>query len=382
MRTARILIALACLSAYPATAQTDRKEELTKSQNGEDMRLTGTTTGMYGGTKSEKAMELYRQAVDEHQAGNLAAAKKTYAKALKEDPNFIEAYDNLGQVYRQEGEYDLAVKSYTKSLELYPEGLMARQNLAVVHSLRGDYASAVEQYDAIIQYHPESAEGYFGKANVLMTQKKFGPALEQARTALDIYKRTDDQHLADGYHLMGLIHYYNGDSEEARQNLEEARKLGARIHPQVEKEVFGAAAAAPKGDTKSKEDHAAMIPEVVNAFDWLYRTPVGTEEEKRRRLSAGLIQWITESPLVSIELKEEVVPYTDQPECLMIFLGGYTKYVLQEKDDKTEANLYATERVLEFYEKNRDALGKHKELEKLLKMKSDGKLKGYIKAKS
>lgn len=381
MRTATILAAIACLSLSIATAQTDRKTELTKSKSGDDVRLTGSVAGMYGGTTSEKAMEYYRQAVDEHQAGNLAAAKKSYAKALKEDPNFIEAYDNLGQVHRQDGEYDLAVKNYTKSLELYPEGLMARQNLAVVHGLRGDYAGAVEQYEAIVQYHPESAEGYFGMANVLMTQKKYSAALETAGKALEIYKRTNDQHLADGYHLMGLIHYYNGDNDQARSNLEEARNLGARIHPQVEKEVLGAPAPA-KSASKPEKDYTDMVPEVVGAFDWLYKTPVGTEDEKRRDLSAALIQWISESPLVSIELKQEVVPCADQPECLMIFLGGYTKYVLQEKDDSAEANLYASERVLEFYEKNRDAIGKHKELEKLLKMKSENKLKGYIKAKS
>ncbi len=381
MKTKHNLLLIVCLSTVYAQAQNDKSEELTKSKSGADMVVKGSATDMYEGTTSEKAMAFYRQAVQEHQSGDLAAAKKTYAKALKEDPKFVEVYDNLGQVHRQDGEYELAIKNYNKSLELYPQGLMARQNLAVVHSIRGDHTSALEQYEAIIQHHPESAEGYFGMANVLMTQKQLAPALVQAQKALDIYTRTSDPHLVDGYYIIGLIHYYNEDIEQARPFLEQARDLGAKIHPQVAKEVLGAAT-PNKGAPETAEDYAAMVPEVVNAFDWLYGTPVTTDPEKRKTLSAGLIQWITGSPMVSIELKKEVVPYVDQPECLMIYLGGYTKYVLQVKDDNVEANIYATERVLEFYEKNRTSLGKNKELEKLLKMKSENKLKGYIKANS
>lgn len=381
MRTLPILFLFCASVVNTSNAQNDSREELTKTKSGGDMVVKGSTFGMYGGTKSEAAMAYYDQAVQEHRNGDLAAAKKSYAKALKEDPKFIEAYDNLGQVHRQDGELELAIKNYEKSLELYPEGQMARQNLAVVYSIQGKNDLAQQQYEAIVKYQPESPEGYFGLANCLMLQQQFDPALANANKALAMYEESNSSHTGDGHYMVGLIQYYRDDMDEARTHLARAKELGVKIHPQVEQEVFGEKTAKTL-KLEKPEDYKATEPQVLAAFDWLLATPLNSEPQKRKELSAFLIQWITGSPTVSIEVKEQVVPYVDQPESFMIYLGGYTKYVLQFKDDKAEANHYATLRVLEFYEANRSAIGKHKELEKLLKMKNDNKLKGYIKSNS
>ena len=381
MRTKAILLPFSMFLATMGHAQQGTSEELTRTKSGTDMVVKGSSFGMYGGTESETAMAYYEQALEQHRNGDLAAAKKTYAKVLKEDPKFVEAYDNLGQVHRQDGEYDLAIKNYKRSLELYPEGQMARQNLAVVYSIRGENELAKKEYEAIVKYQPESPEGYFGLANSLMLLKQYDPALENAKKALEIYEESGSSHTGDGHYMVGLIQYYRDEMELARTHLQRAKELGVKIHPQIEKEALGAQAATT-GKLETPEDYEAAVPQVVGAFEWLLVTPLNSEPEKRKELSAFLIRWITGSPTVSVEVKEQIVPYMDQPECFMIYLGGYTKFVLQSKDDKAEANLYATLRVLEFYEANRSSIGKHKELEKLLKMRNDNKLKGYIKSNS
>ena len=62
-------------------------------------------------------------------------------------------------------------------------------------------------------------------------------------------------------------------------------------------------------------------------------------------------------------------------------MGGYTKYALQNRSKmkKEDAALFGTERVIEFYQANTKALGKNKEIEKLIALQKEGKLKGYIK---
>jgi tetratricopeptide (TPR) repeat protein len=94
--------------------------------------ITSTETGMYEGTKSQKAKSYFDKASRFAENQDFANAEKFYLKAIKEDPNFIESYDNLGRVYRRIGKLDKAEKYYTKSIELYPDGIMAHQNLAIV----------------------------------------------------------------------------------------------------------------------------------------------------------------------------------------------------------------------------------------------------------
>jgi Tfp pilus assembly protein PilF len=381
MRYIAFTLSFCLLAATWTRAQSGTSVETVRTEGGTNMQVKGRASGMYEGSASEQAMAYYRQGVREHQRGELASAIRSYNKALKEDPKFVEAYDNLGQVYRQAGQYDDAIKCYNKSLKLYPEGEMARMNLAVVHSIKGDLAGAKKDYQALVKYHPEGAEGYFGLANVQMLLKQYDEALVNAEKALAIYQRTDDPHLPDGYHMVGLIHYYAGRTDEARTYLQRARERGAKIHPDVAKDVFSTPARTT-GTTTVTGEQADEATQAVEWFDWLYNTPVGAEPEKRKKVNADLILWITNTSLVTVEVKEKIVPYMDQGECLVIYLGAYAKYVLRNSNNVVEANQYATTHVLDFYEKNRDALGPNKGAEKLLRMRKEGKLEDYIKANS
>jgi Flp pilus assembly protein TadD len=378
---AHLLFVLTTLSTA-SMAQEPRTETL-ETKTGTPAQITSTVTGMYGGTTSEKADAAFSAGQKAHQAGDLENAEKNYLKAIKEDKNFVEAYDNLGQVYRQMKKFDKAVDYYSRSIELYPQGHMARMNIAVVYGLMDNYAAARTQYEALVQYHPEDAEGYFGLANTAMVQGDLEAAETHAKKALDIYRSTGSDHLADGYYLLGMIQHYRKNEVEARQNLQQAKDLGARLHPTLEKEVFGTATADPENSLRMETpaDYERLEPQVIAAFDWLMTTPVNEKTEDRREISAFLMTWITGSPSVTIEISEGLVPYIGEPECLMIFMGGYTKYALQNKSNMTkeDAALFGTERVIEFYQANTKALGKNKEIEKLITLQKEGRLKGYIK---
>ena len=115
---------------------------------------TISESGMYAGTKSDDAKLFFKKAGDYEKKNDLKNAKKYYQKAIKEDPNYIEAYDNLGLVYRKLGEYDKAIEYYNESIKRYPKGQMAHQNLAVVYLIQRDYKSAQKEYKLITEIEP------------------------------------------------------------------------------------------------------------------------------------------------------------------------------------------------------------------------------------
>jgi Flp pilus assembly protein TadD len=51
-----------------------------------------------------------------------------WEQATKLDPNYAEAWNNLGVAYEQQGRFEDALKAYKKAMELQPGNQMVRQN--------------------------------------------------------------------------------------------------------------------------------------------------------------------------------------------------------------------------------------------------------------
>ncbi|MDW3652778.1 MAG: hypothetical protein R8P61_37210 [Bacteroidia bacterium] len=134
---------------------------------------------------------------------------------------------------------------------------------------------------------------------------------------------------------------------------------------------------------ESKSDYGKYEQEVINAVDWLINTPINLDKEKRTEVNAFLLKWLTGSPSVSIGIDPNIVTFTDCGDCLMIFMGGWAKYVLETKDntDKVKANLAGLESVITFYQKQKAELGDNKAVEKYIKLKGKDKLHKFVESK-
>ncbi len=129
------------------------------------------------------------------------------------------------------------------------------------------------------------------------------------------------------------------------------------------------------------EDYAPYEQDIIHCVDWLINTPLNEQTEKRADANKFLLQWLTGSPDVHIEIKPEIVTFlSTTPDLLMIFMGGWAKYSLKTKkfDDKINGTLKGIESVIEFYQKNRGFLKKDKHVEKYIKMQEKGKLTEYV----
>lgn len=129
------------------------------------------------------------------------------------------------------------------------------------------------------------------------------------------------------------------------------------------------------------EDYDKYEQDVVRCFNWLLATPLGNEPNKRKDSNAFLMKWLMGSSKVHIEIKPEIVTFMNtSPELLMIFMGGWATHSLtsQDFDNKVAGSLAGLESVMNFYTQNKPVLGKIKEVEKYIKLKSKGKLKRYV----
>lgn len=131
---------------------------------------------------------------------------------------------------------------------------------------------------------------------------------------------------------------------------------------------------------EEKEDYSKYEADVLKAIDWLKDNPVNEDKAYRKKVNAFVLKWAMGSPTVSIMIRPNVVPYSDNSDLLLTFLGGWVKYSIENNHSKDDdACAYAgTLHVLEFYKKNKKEIGKQKDLEKFIKKESKGKLEKYI----
>jgi hypothetical protein len=149
------------------------------------------------------------------------------------------------------------------------------------------------------------------------------------------------------------------------------------------------------GDLKKRNPESADVrPEIkqtigndqefLKVFDWLMKTPIHEEEERRQLANAAISNYIEENPKFDIELDIKLLKFADTtPELLPVFMGGYTAYIIKNGDnDPVEANVAGIERVINYYKKNEKFLEKDKNVKKFIRKAEKNKLDKYVERKS
>ena len=190
-------------------------------------------TSMYGDTKSEKAKAYYITASTAIDAKDYKKAIFNLKKALIEDPEYIEAYDNLGIAFRQLGQLDSAERYYQISMKKYPKGTVAIRNLAVVEELRKNYDKSIAYYKQALANDPKDPETYYGMMREYAMLQKYPEAIENGGKAERYYKEKNSPYIGDCYYMELVIYLMMDNKPMAQKYMELAKGAGMKIDPQI-----------------------------------------------------------------------------------------------------------------------------------------------------
>ncbi len=154
---------------------------------------------------SEKANGFYKAGNEAFESENYVTAEKKYLKAIKADPKFVYAYDNLALAYRSSGKYKKSIKYYDKSLDIYPEGSFALQNQAVAFTYLKDFRFALENYEKLVTLYPENPEGYYGIAKIYVMNEDYEDALDYVFCCHKLYSMQKSDYAKDSEKLISTI---------------------------------------------------------------------------------------------------------------------------------------------------------------------------------
>ncbi|TAL35276.1 MAG: tetratricopeptide repeat protein [Spirochaetes bacterium] len=171
----------------------------------------------------KEAVGVYNRALDFSCKGEYSTALKEYMRAIELFPDFIEAYNNIGEIYSRMGDRDRAISNYMRALAIKrnPKVLL---NLGVEYYNRGDYAAAIKHFKESLSLDANFLEGnfymgmaYFNLKNLPLAEKFFGAVV-----------RIERKHLKANY-LLSYIYYEWKDYHRTLQCLDNVRDIADDI---------------------------------------------------------------------------------------------------------------------------------------------------------
>jgi len=168
-------------------------------------------------------------------------AIRQFTRALKMDPDYAEAQNNVGLALSLAGRDREALEFYQKAIENQPNYGDFHNNLGVVLCKIGRHKEGIEELQKAVRLGAKYGEAYFnlGLAHLKVVQDpisvtKFPPASVLVHRALENFEKAIDltPHFKDKYFQSGLLHLKNNmigkAIEDFSRSLMEVNKLKAK----------------------------------------------------------------------------------------------------------------------------------------------------------
>jgi len=148
-------------------------------------------------------------------------AMADFEKAIEQDPENAMAYNSMGRVYFDKGEYEKSLDNYNKAIKINPGLIDAYNNRGYLKSEMEDYKGAIIDYDILLKYSPKHALALNNRGFARYKLKDFARALEDISLSLSL--------LADNsyaYKNKALVNIALKRFEAAIVDLKKAKELG------------------------------------------------------------------------------------------------------------------------------------------------------------
>jgi tetratricopeptide (TPR) repeat protein len=154
-----------------------------------------------------EALDLYSKGLREVEKENYKQAITYFEEALKIDPQFAFAWDNLGVSYRKAGDLDKAMVAYQKSLEIDPKGFMPLQNIAIVYQYKKEFQKAVDAYERLAEIDKNNPEVYYGIGQIYLSNiPDHEKSLSNMCKAYNLYADQKSPYRADAEKIINILY--------------------------------------------------------------------------------------------------------------------------------------------------------------------------------
>lgn len=174
----------------------------------------------------------FQVGVEASEAGNAAAAKEAYTRAVRLHPGYVEAWNNLGVACRILGEPEHALEAYSMALKVNQNCKKTRENLAICLLELGckalqakEWKKASGFFKQALTFNTNNADIYFNLAVMYAERQKF----DRAKVNYELAVHFEPGHI-NAHNNLGVIHRRQGNVEAAVHCFEQALKFSPAMN--------------------------------------------------------------------------------------------------------------------------------------------------------
>ena len=151
---------------------------------------------------------------------DIDAAIGSYKQAIRINPHYAEAHNNMGNALRDKGDLNAAIESYKQAIKAKPDYAEAFNNMGLLLIKKGGPDTAIESYKQAIKINPHHAEAHNNIGNALRDKGDLNAAIESYKQAIKI-----NPHYAEAYYNMGNSLKDKDDLNAAIESYKQAIKI-------------------------------------------------------------------------------------------------------------------------------------------------------------
>jgi len=152
--------------------------------------------------------------------GNLESSAEMFTNAVKIQPDYFEAYKNLGITLENLNRNKASIDNLLIAISINPDYFDANYHLANVYQKLSQHENAVEFYEKAISINPNVAEAHFNLGNTLKELGDFDRAIQAYNQAIKI-----KPNLAEAHNNLGVIYKDLANIALAASSYESAIKI-------------------------------------------------------------------------------------------------------------------------------------------------------------
>ena len=161
--------------------------------------------------------------------GDTSAAIRSYMKAVDQNSQYFEAYEELAHLYHVRHN-PLAIQHYKNALHIRPNDIQTQYNMAMYYQETGDDRQALEQYNRILQVVPHNRIVLYNIGWIHLTRlEDYGEAIRYFTMAIE-----QDTTYLEAVYNRGLSFEDQGDLKSARQDFAYTLHLNPQYEPAIE----------------------------------------------------------------------------------------------------------------------------------------------------
>jgi tetratricopeptide (TPR) repeat protein len=244
-------------------------------------------TGRLPSSQASQAKAHYDRATLLAEQGRTGEALAEYQEAIRLEPDFALAHNDLGYEYYAMGQLAQAEDEFEKALQADPKLAVAHANLANVYDDQGRYDEGLAVVEEALHLDPSLAYAHLVSAYLYVSLGRLGEAQASLEKSIEL-----DSSLVDAHLMLGLIHYDQANYALAIECLDNAL---AEQSPNETKSVIYTWRGIALGTQADYEGALADLDRAIkmdseNAFAYHVRGLVCVEVGERERAISDLEQ--------------------------------------------------------------------------------------------